>query len=89
MVRVVLAPGLLVHLRKSVIDGIQLQDLTIRDSSLNELIQRYYSSGKVTLWGFKEALKGLWSEVERGDYVLFYHAGEFPYVGKILFLISP
>jgi hypothetical protein len=86
MVRVVLAPGLLVHLRKSVIDGIQLQDLTIRDSSLNELIQRYYSSGKVTLWGFKEALKGLWSEVERGDYVLFYHAGEFPYVGKILFL---
>jgi predicted RNA-binding protein len=86
MVKVILAPGLLAHIRKSIIEGIPLGDLAIRDSSLNELIQRFYASGKVTLWGFKEALKGLWSKAEPEDYVLFYHAGEFPYVGKISFL---
>jgi predicted RNA-binding protein len=86
MVKVILAPGLLAHIRRSVIEGVPLGVLTIRDSSLIELVQRYYSSGKVTLWGFKEALKDLWSKTEPEDYILFYHAGEFPYVAKISFL---
>lgn len=86
MVKVILAPGLLAHIRKSIIDGIPSGDLTIKDSSLNELVQCFYSSGKVTLWGFKEALKGLWKRAKPEDYVLFYHAGEFPYAGKISFL---
>jgi len=86
MVKVILAPGLLAIIRKRIVEGIPLEDLTIKDSSLNEFVQRYYASGKVTLWGFKEALKGLWSKTKPEDYVLFYHAGEFPYVGKISFL---
>lgn len=87
MTKVILAPGFLAHIRKSITEGVPLEKLTIKDSSLREFVQRFYASlGKVTLWGFKEALKGLWKEAKPGDYVLFYHAGEFPYVGKISFL---
>jgi hypothetical protein len=46
------------------------------------LFNVFIPRGKVTLWGFKEVLKGLWSKAKPEDYVLFYHAGEFPYVGK-------
>jgi predicted RNA-binding protein len=86
MVKVFLAPGLLAHIRKSIVEGIPQEELPIKDSSLNELIQRYYASGRVTLWGFKETLRGLWGKAKPEDYVLFYHGGEFPYVSKISFL---
>jgi len=86
MVKVILAPGLLAHIRKSIIEGILQEELAVKDSSLKELIKHYYASGRVTLWGLKDALKGLWEEAKSEDYLLFYHAGGFPYVGKISFL---
>jgi len=85
MARIILAPGFPEYIRKSVVEGIPLKEFTTKDSSLNESVQRFYaSSGRVTLWGLK-ALK-LWKETKSGDYVLFYRAGKFPYVGKVLFL---
>ena len=41
--------GLLVRIRKSIIEGIPPQELAIQDSSLNEFIQRFYALGNVTL----------------------------------------
>ncbi|MEM5867596.1 MAG: hypothetical protein QXG39_06720 [Candidatus Aenigmatarchaeota archaeon] len=86
MVRVFLAPGLLAHIRKSIIEGVQHEELAVKNSSLKELIQHHYASGRVTLWGIKDALRGLWERARPEDYLLFYHAGGFPYAGKISFL---
>jgi len=41
--------GLLVRIRKSIIEGILPEELAIQDSSLNEFIQRFYALGNVTL----------------------------------------
>jgi predicted RNA-binding protein len=86
LTNIILAPGLSAHIRKSIVEGVFLENLAVKDHSLNELIQRYYSSGKVTLWGFKEALKGLWKRLKPEDYMLFYQSGKFTHAGKIAFL---
>ena len=65
MVKVFLAPGLLAHIRKSIVESIRSEELMSKDDSLNELIQRYYATGKVTLWGLKETLKGLWRKASK------------------------
>jgi len=43
MVNVILAPGLLAHIRKSIIEGVSLEELAIKDKLLNERIQQFYS----------------------------------------------
>jgi len=86
MANVFILPGLLTHIRNSIIEGIPAENLQVKDSSLKKLIQRYYASNSIKLWGFKDTLKGLWKKVKPEDYALFYHGGEFPYVGKISFL---
>jgi predicted RNA-binding protein len=83
--KIFLAPGLLAHIRKSVIEGVQADELIGRDSRLKELVQHHYVSTKARLWGLKDTLKGLWNQANHGDYILFYHAGNFEYAGKILF----
>jgi len=40
--KIFLAPGLLAHIRKSVIEGVQADELVGRDSHLNELVQHHY-----------------------------------------------
>lgn len=56
MVKIILAPGLLAHIRKSIIEGILQEESAVKDSSLKELIQHYYALGRVNLWGVKAAL---------------------------------
>jgi hypothetical protein len=47
--KIFLAPGLLAHIRKSVIEGVQPDELAGRDSRLNELVQHHYISTKARL----------------------------------------
>jgi hypothetical protein len=49
--KIFLAPGLLARIRKSVIEGVQPDELAGRDSRLNELVQHHYISTKARLWG--------------------------------------
>ncbi len=70
------------------VNGIPQQVLDVRDPSLKDFIQRHYASGRVLLWGFKEAAKGSWRRAGPGDYIVFYvlNTRKFLYAAKILFL---
>jgi predicted RNA-binding protein len=86
IVNVFVTPGLLAHIRISIMDGIQPRNFRTEDNALNKFIQRHYTSAPIKLWGVKESIKGIWEKVKPDDWILFYHSGNFPYCGKVLFL---
>ena len=84
MADVFLAPGLLAHIRRSIIDGVRIDEMDIRDPSLKEAVIRRYGTAPIRLWAVKDTLKPRWSKVKPGDRVLFYHAGSFRYAGNVV-----
>jgi len=82
---VFLAPGLFKNIKRSIIDGVNVNELDVRDSSLKEKLLKHYDVGIVKLWALKETLHPRWDTINNGDYVLFYHAGKLIYVGKVCF----
>jgi len=83
--KVFLAPGFYKNIKRSVMDGVNVDELDIRDSSLREKILGRYDTGVVKLWALKSSLRDRWASLDEGDYVLFYHAGKLIYVGKVGF----
>jgi len=83
--RVFLAPGFFKNIKRSIENGVKINELDIRDSLLKEEILKHYHNGIVKLWALKETLYSRWLSISKGDYVLFYHAGKFIYVGRVIF----
>lgn len=83
--RVFLAPGLFKNIKRSIMDGVKLDELDVRDPSLRRAIAARYGSGVIRLWALKGSLRNRWASIGEGDYVLFYHRGRFIYVGKVSF----
>lgn len=78
-------PGFLVNIKRSVLDGVHVSELDVRDSLLREEISRVYGGGVVRLWGLRRRLARRWAQVNVGDYLLFYNAGRFVCVGRVGF----
>ena len=85
MVKVFLAPGFLKHIKRSVIDGVRLQELDLQDRTLLDSIRAEYGSSPIKLWAVKETLVGYWERCEPGDLLLFYNGGIFRYSGEVAF----
>ncbi|MEM2550205.1 MAG: hypothetical protein QW689_07315 [Nitrososphaerota archaeon] len=83
--KVFLAPGFFKNIKRSVADGVNVDELDIRDPLLKEKILKFYGAGPVKLWALKESLHGRWASLDEGDYVLFYHAGKFIYASRVFF----
>jgi len=81
--KVYLALGLFRNIRISVVDGVNIDEMDIRDDKLRaELLERY-KDGVVKLWALKDTLYPQWKSIDEGDYILFYHRGEIIYSAKI------
>lgn len=83
--KVFLAPGFFKNIKRSIADGMSVNELDVRDPSLRDKIIESYGSGLVKLWALKETLRSRWASIDKGDYVLFYHGGKFIYMGKVFF----
>jgi len=83
--KIFLAPGFYKNIKRSVMDGVNVNELDIRDSSLREKILGSYDTGVVKLWALKGSLRDRWASLDEGDYVLFYHAGKLIYAGRVGF----
>jgi len=83
--KVFLAPGLFKNIKRSVIEGVNINELDIRDPSLEEKIKKAYGNNPIKLWALKESLYSRWVSINEDDYILFYNAGKFIYVGKVYF----
>jgi hypothetical protein len=83
--KVFLAPGLYKNIKRSVVDGVNFNELEIRDPSLKERIQKRYGTSPIKLWALKGSLRGRWVSIGEGDYVLFYNAGKFIHAGRVSF----
>lgn len=83
--KVFLAPGFFKNIKRSIADGVSVNELDVRDSSLIDKITESYGSGFIKLWALKETLRSRWASMDKGDYVLFYHGGRFIYMGKVFF----
>lgn len=84
MMKVFLASGFFKNVKRSIIDGVKIDELDIRDPSLKKRILEYYH-GVVKLWALKESLHPQWISIDEGDYILFYHDGSFIYACKVHF----
>lgn len=80
-----LAPSLFWNLKRSVMSGVSINELDIRDSSLRKEIATRYRAGVIKIWALKEELHNRWASINEGDYVLFYHRGKLIYAGKVSF----
>ena len=85
MAKVFLAPGLLQHIKRSVIDGVELQELDIQDQTLLDLVRAEYRDSKIKLWAVKDTLVGYWKRCQPGDLLLLYNGGIFQYSGEVAF----
>jgi len=85
MAKVFLAPGFLKHIKRSVADGVKLQELNLQDKVLLDLIRAEYRGSPIRLWAVKETLAGYWERCEPGDLLLFYNGGIFRYLGEVAF----
>lgn len=84
--KVFLAPGSLSNIKRSVVNGVRIEEINVKDESLKgEILKHYGQIGVVKLWGLKAKLRGRWILIDKGDYVMFYHRGSFVYVGKVAF----
>jgi len=83
--KIFLAPGFYKNIKRSVMDGVNVNELDIRDSLLREKILGRYDTGVAKLWALKGSLRDRWTSIDEGDYVLFYHVGKLIYAGKIGF----
>ncbi|MEM2123389.1 MAG: hypothetical protein QXE79_07110 [Candidatus Bathyarchaeia archaeon] len=83
--KVFLAPGFFKSIKRSIIDGIKVDELDIRDPILKEKILESYSGEAVKMWGLKEPLHSRWVDISDGDYVLFVHAGKLIYASRVCF----
>ncbi len=83
--KVFLASGFFKNIKRSVMDGVKADELEVRDHLLKEKILKYYGDGPIKLWALKEPLHDRWASIDEEDYVLFYHAGKFIYVGRVSF----
>jgi len=83
--KVYLAPGLFRNIEISVIDGVCIDEMDIRDDKLKAELLKRYRDGIVKLWALKDTLYPQWKSVDKGDYVLFYHRGKIIYGAKICF----
>jgi len=79
MGKVLLAPGLMVHINRSVADGVRLEELEISDKDLADALRAQYVSGPVKVWGLKSSQEHLWNKVELGDILLSYNSKRFIY----------
>ena len=66
--KVFLAPGFYKNIKRSVMDGVNVKELDIRDSSLKEKILKRYDTGVVKLWALKGSLRDRWTSIGEGDY---------------------
>lgn len=80
-----LAPGTFRNIQRSIIQGVGVQELDIRDPSLRERILAYYGGEPVKLWALKKNLRSRWVSVGESDFMLFYNAGRFIYAGIVAF----
>jgi len=80
-----LTPGLFKNIKRSIIDGVKIDDLDLRDLSLRRKILDVYRDTIIRLWALKESLYPQWRRINEGDHVLFYHGGKFIYVGEVSF----
>ncbi|MBS7658072.1 MAG: hypothetical protein QXL69_00860 [Candidatus Bathyarchaeia archaeon] len=83
--KVFFAPGLFKNIKRSIADGVSVNELDVRDPLLKEKILKFYGASPIKLWALKESLRSRWASIDEGDYVLFYHAGKFIYAGKVSF----
>ncbi|MEM2794181.1 MAG: hypothetical protein QW511_05955 [Candidatus Methanomethylicia archaeon] len=83
--KVFLAPGLFKNIKRSIADGVNVNELNIKDSSLKERILKFYGAGPIKLWALKESLRDRWTSIDNEDYILFYHAGKFIYAARVSF----
>jgi len=82
---VFLVPGSPENIERSIIDGVELNEMDIRDPSLKEKLAEHYGNEKIKLWALKESIQNRWALIEKGDYVLFYCRGRFTHVAKVSF----
>lgn len=83
--KVFLAPGLFRNIKKSIIEGVKIEELNIKDHLLKDKILKLYGSDPIKLWALKETLRDRWVSINEEDYVLFYHAGKLIYAGTVYF----
>lgn len=83
--KIFLAPGLLRNIKKSIIDGVTIDSIDIRDPELMDKLSKEYLENIIRLWAFKETLRSIWKSMSEGDFVLFYNSGKFMYAGKVYF----
>jgi len=93
MGKVLLAPGLMVHIDRSVASGVRIEELGIVDRELADKLHMQYGSSAVKVWGLKSSQEHLWNKVELGDLLLCYNNKRFVYSAvvclKYPFLASP
>ena len=85
MAKVLLAPGLMVHINRSVAEGVRLEELEITDKDLTDALRAQYASGPVKIWGLKPSQEHLWNKVELGDILLSYNSKRFIYSSVVCF----
>lgn len=83
--KIYLAPGLLKNIEKSVIFGVKIDELNIKDPLLRETISKRFGTNPIKLWALKETCRNSWASIEPGDYLLFYNRKKFIYIGKVSF----
>jgi hypothetical protein len=83
---VFLVPGLLKHLKRSVTEGVRLQEMgPLDDPSLLDRLRKEYGDSPVKLWAVKETLTGYWRKCGPGDLLLFYNGGRFLHSAEVAF----
>jgi hypothetical protein len=66
---VFLVPGLLKHLKRSVTEGVRLEEMgPLEDPSLLDRLRKEYGDSPVKLWAVKETLTGHWRKCGPGDF---------------------
>jgi len=82
---VFLAPGLFKNIKRSIIDGVKLDEMNVKDPLLRERILKRYGADVVRLWALKAKLYSRWTRINEGDYTLFYQASKIVYSAKVSF----
>jgi len=83
MGKVLLAPGLMVHINRSIADGVRLGELDVADKELAGALRTQYASGPLRAWGLRVSQERLWKDIEAGDILLSYNSKRFIYSSAV------
>jgi predicted RNA-binding protein len=83
MPNVFLAPGLAAHIRRSIEEGVSLEEINPNEQNLIRLIGKIRPP--IRMWAVKQSIKNKWKTVKEGDIILFYSRGKFIFRGDVAF----